>query len=618
MPGTTRNSGPTPGVLRPPRGGRVVLLLVAVLAGLLGAGCISTANATPRPAPEAGVAAQGPCTGEDCIPQPGLPQPGWPGLTPPPPGSGSDPAAPPCGITQIDGCVAAAVNTVFQQIVDDALSPVLAMLGATALSTPTLDQLPGIGELWNNSWQIVLACYSLLILLGGILVMSHESVQSRYSIKEIGPRIPLGFFASALSLFVTDKAIRLANALSQAVLGQDLHPPSVGATLGAALQGAASGGIFVVLLRLILIVLSLALVLVYVIRVMITMLLILSAPLFLMGHCLPQTDPLAKWWWKALGAVLAIQLAQALVLITMVRTMLSGAVHLFGATLSGLGMLLIAIAMGYILFKVPFWLLKTTKVSSGRSLLGGMVKTIIAAKTFGALSTATAGFGGTLATRARRPGSSGQTTRTSTPSSAMATAHTAGRPSGPASRSRGPHRPSGTAARSAPRSQQQHAPSGSAHLEFQQPEPEVPTRDPARTPPEKPPTMPAFRSATPPSTSSTPAPTSAPSRARPGRPPGSPQFRSPTPTATASAPPPGRPRPAPVPKHLQFQPPTPENPVRPVRASTPPATPTFRPATRDSTVGDARPRTPSRPPNVSFQPPPPAPNPPRSNEGEKP
>lgn len=119
---------------------------------------------------------------------------------------------PECGITDMTGCMAAGLNAVFSGLVQAALSPILELLAATALSTPTIDQLPGIGELWQNSFGIVLAVYGMLILIGGIVVMSHESLQTRYSIKEIGPRIPVAFVASMLSLFFVDKLIRVANA----------------------------------------------------------------------------------------------------------------------------------------------------------------------------------------------------------------------------------------------------------------------------------------------------------------------------------------------------------------------------------------------------------------------
>ncbi len=155
-----------------------------------------------------------------------------------------------------------------------------------------------------------------------------------------------------------------------------------------------------------LVVVGLGLLIVYVVRIVITLILIISGPLFLMCHALPHTEPLARWWWKAITAMLAIQVAQALVLITAVRTFLSGGVHLFGSTLSALGSLIGAIALFFILFKIPFWLLSAVKVSSGRSFLGGLARAYIAAKTFGMVAgrsgafSAARGGGGAAAVRA--------------------------------------------------------------------------------------------------------------------------------------------------------------------------------------------------------------------------
>ncbi|MGA8116194.1 MAG: DUF302 domain-containing protein, partial [Actinocatenispora sp.] len=311
-------------------------------------GCTPSAPTTPG---QLTTTPSTPCTGEDCIPQPSTPPPG---TGPQQPGNGNGDSDSDCGITDIGGCITEAINSAFRSVVDAALSPILELIGHTALSTPAISDLPGIGELWNNSWELVLALYGFFILGGGILLMGHESVQSRYSIKEIGPRIPIAFLASALSLFFADKFIKLANALTLGVLGDGVNAPSLGNTLQEAVQGIQNGGLFIILVGLVLVVVGLALLVVYVVRIVITLVLIISGPLFLMCHALPHTDPLARWWWKALTATLAIQFAQALVLITAVRTFLSGGVHLFGSTLSALGTLVAAIALFFILFKIPF------------------------------------------------------------------------------------------------------------------------------------------------------------------------------------------------------------------------------------------------------------------------
>ena len=347
---------------------------------------------TPAP-PTTGTTTPTPCAGEDCIPQPTTPPTSGdqhaPGADE---GSGSGDSE--CGITDVGACITESINGMFAGLVQDALSPILELIGRTVLSTPTIASLPGIGELWNHSFELVVAAYGLLILAGGIVVMGHQSVQTRYSIKEIGPRIPLAFMASTLSLFFADKMITVANALTLGVLGGGTAP-ALGDTFADALGGIASGGLFLILIGLVLVVVGLALLIVYVFRVAITLILIISGPLFLACHALPHTDPLARWWWRATAATLSIQFVQALVLIAGVRTFLSGGVHLFGSTGSALGMLIAAIALFYILFRIPFWLLSAVRIGGGgRSLLGGLLRAYVAARAFGMVAHRGRGHGG--------------------------------------------------------------------------------------------------------------------------------------------------------------------------------------------------------------------------------
>ncbi|WP_459714378.1 TrbL/VirB6 family protein [Actinophytocola sp. KF-1] len=531
-----------------------------------------------------------PCSGEDCIPQPTTP--GSPSTGPEQPGDGGGAAESECGISDVGACITEAINGMFRGIVEAALSPILDLIGHTALSTPTIGDLPGIGELWNSSWEIVVAAYALLILVGGIVVMGHESVQTRYSIKEIGPRIPVAFVASALSLFFADKLIRLANGLTLGILGGGAEAPSLGDTLNEAITGVLTGGLFIILVGLVLVVMGLGLLVVYVVRIVITLILIVSGPLFLMCHALPHTDPLARWWWKALAATLGVQVAQALVLITAVRTFLSGGVHLFGSTLSALGMLVAAIALFFILFKIPFWLLRAVKVSSGRSFLGGLARAYIAAKTFGMVADKAGAFGkaGTADTGTRRNSSRGGAAAPPQPAQPrvaptpemvnkrLQAAHDAER----ARAARRPRLPS-----QAPR--------------FLQPMPQDSIHDPAVTPAYKGSTKPEFSS----------APTPATSTPRRGRRSGSaPEFQAAGgPRRRGTTPPPARPiRTASVPAQLQFRPATPSarQPSQPVKPSSAPAAPVFRQAQPEPRIGDAYRRTQSVPPPL-FRAPKPAP-----------
>ncbi len=54
-------------------------------------------------------------------------------------------------------------------------------------------------------------------------------------------------------------------------------------------------------------------------RMMAVVLLAAAAPLCLALYALPQTAWAARWWWRALTAALAIQVAQSLVLTAAVQ-----------------------------------------------------------------------------------------------------------------------------------------------------------------------------------------------------------------------------------------------------------------------------------------------------------
>ncbi|PWK84480.1 hypothetical protein C8D88_10895 [Lentzea atacamensis] len=328
-----------------------------------------------------------PCTGEGCIPQPGT-------TTPPPtnPGTGQpgqgEQTEDDCGITDIGACITEAINAFFRGIVTEALNPLLDLLSKTLLTTPMPDSLPRVGELWDNSWQILLVSYGLLVLIAGIIVMGYQTVQTRQSIKETAPRLVVGFLSGALSLWVATKGIEIANALVATIMGGGVDAASAGETLRNLVIGSLNNdGVWISLIGIVLAGILIALLVTYVVRVALTILLIVGAPLALMFHALEQTEGIAYWWWKAYGGCLAIQVGQSLTLITAMKVFLApGGFTIFGPTMSGLVNLLVAIALLYILFKIPFWVLSSVRGGGGRrGLIGSLVRAFVAYKTFGLL-----------------------------------------------------------------------------------------------------------------------------------------------------------------------------------------------------------------------------------------
>ncbi|MDR7172906.1 hypothetical protein J2W56_006672 [Nocardia kruczakiae] len=294
-----------------------------------------------------------------------------------------------CGVTNISGCVAEAVDGVFRRLVTSALNPLLNLVSHTLLTTPDLTALPHVRQLWDSSWQLVLALYVLVVMGAGVLLMVRETLQTRWSWRELAPRLVIGFVAGALSMALATGAIRFANALAEALSGNGVDADSAAAALRQLTDSGPTGGIFMLLLGVALVVILVVLMVAYVVRIAITVMLVIAAPLALMCHALPGFESIARWWWRSFGACLAIQVVQSLVLVTSLRVFLTpGDWGFFGPNSQGMVDQIIAIALMGILVKTPFWLLSVLRIGQGRTLAGSIVRSYITYKTLGALKAA--------------------------------------------------------------------------------------------------------------------------------------------------------------------------------------------------------------------------------------
>ncbi|WP_256804653.1 hypothetical protein [Frankia sp. ACN10a] len=499
-----------------------------------------------------------PCADDDadCLPQPTAPPPPTPHTTPTTPDTGDGGGGGGGGaVGWITRGITSAINSFFRSLVTAALNPLLDLLGRTLLTTPKPSDLPAIGELWTTSWGITVATYSILIMIGGITIMMFQSVQARTSIKEITPRIPLGFLAATLSQFLAGKAIEIANPLPAAILGQGLDPDTASQQLRNIILGAiappigptgATGvvnrSIFFIFLGLFLAGSIVALLCTYIARITITVALIGIAPLALSGHALPQTEKIAYWWWKAFFSCISIQISQSFVLIASFKVFFApGGFTVFGPKPDGLVNLLAAITLIYFLFKIPFWMMPKIGQGGG-SVLGRIVRAYVTGRALGLLGGGRFGRGPQRTPTARR--------RQTPPPRRQAQNPITRRP---------PRQP----------------PRGRTTPQFLQPRPAVPMHDLANGKATGPPPPATFL---PPSMpGGDPGQTVRP-RPRPTGPPSPPVFRSPdsaSSTADAAGSPPAQPfRPPTAPARVRFQPPSPEpaqrsTPVRP-RGPVPP------------------------------------------------
>jgi hypothetical protein len=364
------------------------------------------------------------------------------------------PALPGCGIfdvaCQAGQAVGHAIDSWFASLVKSAVNPLFALLGQTLLSTPQIGGFSTVRGLWAGSLAIADAGYVLLVLAGGIVVMGHQTLQTSYAVKDIAPRLVVGFLAANLSLVFTGKAIELADGLSAALAGQGLNPAAAGAMLRSLIERViGEGGMFFILLALFAVALLLVLAIIYVARLMLTVVLVAMAPLALACHALPQTEGIARWWWRAFAGILLIQSAQALVLVAAMRVffteqwapLIVGRLGDAGtATFEGVQLLCLL----YILVRIPFWIYRRVWSAGGRSPLRSAVRFVFAAAVLRRIAPALSGQArpprSAAATGGRRPGGGGPRPA----AGPRPLPPGGGQPAGPSGSASGPGHPGGT------------------------------------------------------------------------------------------------------------------------------------------------------------------------------
>lgn len=268
------------------------------------------------------------------------------------------------GLTDIPGKVADAINSWLRKLAESALAPMMDMLGATVLSTPDVTAGATISEIWWDSVAIADSLMLLVLTAGALLVMGHETLQTRTTAKELAPRMVVGMVLAHLSLPLLGMAIRLANGISGAVVQGRITAQGIGSTLTTTLV-LSEAGPFVALVLLAVAALAVALVVGWGVRLLVLMLLAVSGPLLLIGYGLPQTAGLAKLWGRALAGCLAVQVAHALLLLIGLRVLLSDEGHALLPNRGSLLNILLCAALFVLALRLEGWVTRMVLRSTG-------------------------------------------------------------------------------------------------------------------------------------------------------------------------------------------------------------------------------------------------------------
>ena len=197
------------------------------------------------------------------------------------------------------------------------LDALFGVISSALLITPKVTDLPQVQALTGRSVLVVDTVFVLAFVAAGALTMTAGGSEgSRYTVKDLIPRLIVGFVAAHFSQVWCGMLIDLANALTAA-----LSTPS-GDSDGAlrAVKTHITAGqdhtavlLFVVCVAIIAFLLA-ATAFSVIVRFAVALVLTAAAPLALACHALPQTDPVARLWWKSYAGVLGVPLAQGFTL----------------------------------------------------------------------------------------------------------------------------------------------------------------------------------------------------------------------------------------------------------------------------------------------------------------
>ena len=274
------------------------------------------------------------------------------------------------------------------------LNWVLGMLATTLFASPDVTALPQVQYTSGQSQLVANAGMGLIVTAVGGLAMTHGSVQDRYSVKELLPRLLIGFTLANLAIPIVRAAITFANVITAAMVGTRFTSTDSFGQIRRIVIGAVTDqnlAMWVVILQVLVLVMLVVVVFTWLGRL--TGLLVVAGvgPVALACHALPHTDPVAQIWWRSLGGLLLVQVLQAVTLHLAVATLLTP-----GANLPFLGLpgdptgvlnLLITCYLLWLVIRIPRWVARTFGGTRGRggSMLGYVVRVVVVQQLLGAV-----------------------------------------------------------------------------------------------------------------------------------------------------------------------------------------------------------------------------------------
>jgi hypothetical protein len=195
---------------------------------------------------------------------------------------------------------------------------ILTAIARFLLITPDVTGLPQVRALTGRSTWVVDTVFVLAFLAAGVLVMvAGDDERSRYTVKDLAPRLVVGFVSAHFSQLLCGLAIGVANGLTESLSEPGTTPDGAFTAIRTHVRAAADSEIpallFAVIALLITVLLA-ATAFSLIVRLATLLVLTAAAPLALACHALPHTDGVARLWWRGYTGCLATPVLQAMTL----------------------------------------------------------------------------------------------------------------------------------------------------------------------------------------------------------------------------------------------------------------------------------------------------------------
>lgn len=278
------------------------------------------------------------------------------------------------------GRVKFGINSWLTDLLASALDPVLSLLGRTILATPQVGEHPRVRELWRFSLLVADATLVLFVMVGSGIVMTG-GLTSQVTMKELLPRLVVAAGAANLSLLISGQLISLANALSIAVLGTATDTVEFSTGISERIFHAGNVGAFFLIMAIVVLIFAVLIIVAYIVRVAVLVILLSGAPFLLIAHALPQTEHVARVWWRLVIGMIAAPVVQALLVAAAVRVFLTGG-GILGLPSGGSFVDLLVIGcLLYLLWRIPLWTINAALGGAGsRAWASAKQKTVATVK----------------------------------------------------------------------------------------------------------------------------------------------------------------------------------------------------------------------------------------------